>query len=156
MSKEYLIAVRDTDDAGEAISRVPSFAEPGDELVVLIVSEVPEAEIVGSRPPLQVLDPLATTGGVSSEPRAAWDRPVAMNSEELMEIRGRELCEAVDPKIASLHDLGYEARVEAVFGDEPGEAIRDYAGALNVREIYVTKAFYEDLDEDTRMLLTAI
>jgi hypothetical protein len=156
MSKEFLIPVRDTEDASEALARVPSFADAGDEIVVLIVSEVLGGEIVGSRPPSQVLDPLATTGGVSSEPRAAWDRPVAISSEEMMEMKGRELCEALDSKIAGLHELGYEARAEAVFNDDPGDAIRDYAGDLSVRDIYLTRAFYEDLDEETQTLVTAI
>jgi hypothetical protein len=156
MDREFLIAVKDTEDAGKAIARVPSIAEPGDEIVVLVISEVPESEIVAERPPTQVLDPLATTGGVSSEPRAAWDRPVAISSEELMEMKDRELHEAIDPKIASLHELGFDARVEAVFGDDPGPTIRDYAGDLNVRDVYVTRTFYDDLDEETQSQVSTL
>ena len=44
MSKQYLIPVKDTEDANNAIARVPGVADQGDEVVVLIVSEVPEGE----------------------------------------------------------------------------------------------------------------
>ena len=156
MSRQFLIPVRDTDDARSAIARVASIAEAGDEIVVLIVSTVPEGEIVDSRPPSQVLDPLATTGGVSSEPRAAHDRPVMMNREELMEIKGREMCDALSSEIASLHDRGFEGRVEALFSDEAGPTIRDYANDLGVTEICATREFREDLDAETREAVKAV
>jgi hypothetical protein len=156
MTRQFLIPARDAEDASEAIARVPSIAREGDELVVLIVSKVPEGERVDSRPPGQVMDPLATTGGVSSEPRAAHDRPVMISREEIMEIKGREMVEALHPRIADLHDRGYGARVEAIFSDEPGAAIRDYAGDLNVTDVYLTSDFKEDLDDETQELVRTL
>lgn len=156
MSKQYLIPVKDLKDAKNAIDRVPEFAEQGDEVVVLVVSEVPEGEYIGDVPPAQVLDPLATTGGVSSEPRAAHDQPVFLSREEIMETRGRELCEAIQPQIAALHDRGYEARVDAVFSDDPGPTIRDYAGDLKVNGVYVTRDFQSDLDSETQEVVKAL
>ena len=156
MSKQYLIPVKDTEDANTAIARVPEIAQQGDEVVILIVSEVPSGEYIGDAPPAQVLDPLATTGGVSSEPRAAHDQPEFLGREAIMEIRGRELCEALNPQIAALHDRGYEARVDAVFSDEPGPTIRDYAGDLNVSDVYMTREFQSDLDSETQELVKAL
>ena len=155
MSKQYLIPVKDTEDANNAIARVPGVADQGDEVVVLIVSEVPEGEYIGDSPPAQVLDPLATTGGVSSEPRAAHDQPEFLSREAIMEMRGRELCEALNPQIAALHDRGYAARVEAVFSDDPGLTIRDYAGDLNVTDVYMTPDFKSDLDSESQELVKA-
>lgn len=156
MSKQYLIPVKDTEDANNAIARIPDIATEGDEVVVLVISEVPEGEYVGDEPPRQVLDPLATTGGVSSEPRAAHDRPVFLSREEIMETRGRELCEAIQPQIAALHDRGYGARVDAVFSDDPGLTIRDYAGDLNVAGVYMTREFQSDLDSETQEVVKAL
>ncbi len=98
MAKQYLIPVKDVDDANRAIARVPEIADEGDEVVVLVVSEVPEAELVGSKPPPTVVDPLANSGGVSSAPRAADDVPQFIGREELMEMKGQELCEALNPE----------------------------------------------------------
>ena len=156
MSKQYLIPVKDTDDAQSAITRVPSVVEKGDEVVVLIVSEIPDAELVGSKPPPHVMDPLATTGGTASEPRAGADQPEFIGREELMNMRGQELREALSSQIASLHDQGYEARVEAVFSDEPGSTIRDVAGDLNVADVYVTREFRSDLDSETQAVVKTL
>ena len=156
MTRRFLIPARDAEDAQNVIARVPNFAEQGDDLVILIVSRVPEGERIRGRPPAQVLDPLATTGGMSSEPRAAHDRPVMIGREEIMEIQGRELVESLHPRIAELHDRGYSARVETIFSDEPGPAIRDYAEDLNVTDVYVTSEFREDLDSETRELVRAV
>jgi hypothetical protein len=150
MHKQYLIPADSIQDAGNALDHLPSGFKPGDEVVVLIVSEVPEGELVGSRPPVTVLDPLATTGGVSSEPRAVADQPEFIGREEIMEIRGRELCEAVQPRLAALHDRGYGARVDAVFSDDPDATILDYAGDLRADAVYVTPEFAAKLDEATR------
>ncbi len=156
MSKQYLIPVKDLEDGRRAIGRVADFASEGDEIVLLIISEVPEAELVGMKPPATVTDPLATTGGVSSAPRAADDQPVFIGREELMETRGQELCDALNPEIARLHELGYKARVEAMFSDDPGETIRDYAGDLDVDDVYITEEFREDLDAETQEVVKAI
>jgi hypothetical protein len=156
MGKQLLLPVKDPEDAGKAIARVQDIAQPGDEVVVLVVSEVPEGEYVGDRPPAQVLDPLATTGGVSSEPRAAHDQPVFMSREEIMEVKGQELREALNPQIAALHDRGYAARVDAVFSDDPDATIRDYAQDLDVTDIYTTAEFHEQLDKETRELVRAL
>lgn len=156
MTRQFLIPAKDLEDAQNVIDRIPSFAEQGDDLVVLIVSEVPEGERIEGRPPAQVLDPLATTGGVSSEPRAAHDRPVMIGREEIMEIRGRELVESLHPRIAELHDHGYGARAEAIFSDDPGPAIRNYAEDLNVTDVYVTPEFRKELDSETQELVRAV
>jgi hypothetical protein len=150
MNKQYLFPVNSSEDAGNAIEHLPSEVKPGDEVVVLIVSEVPEAELIGSRPPSTVEDPLATTGGVSSEPRAADDQPVFIGREEIMEVKGRELCDAVQPKIASLHDRGLGARVEAVFSDNPDATILDYAADLRPDAVFMTPEFAGRLEEATR------
>jgi hypothetical protein len=156
MTRQFLIPARDTEDAGNALSRVPSFAEQGDEVVVLIVSKVPEGEQIDSSPPAQVMDPLATTGGVSSEPRAAGDRPVMIGREELMELRGREASEVLHPRIADLHKQGYGARVITIFSDDPGPAIRDYAGDINVTDVYLTPEFKAELDDETQELVRTL
>jgi hypothetical protein len=156
MGKQYLIPVKDTDDANKAIARIPQIAEQGDEVVVLIVSDVPEGELTGSAPAPTVIDPMLTTGGTTSEPRAADDIPTFLGRDEIMEMKHRELCEALDPQIAGLHDRGYSARVDAVFSDEPGATIRDYASDLNVTDVYLTPEFRSDLDEETQELVKAL
>ena len=156
MSKQYLIPVKDVEDANDAIARLSGIAERGDNIVVLVISEIPESERIGSRPPEQVMDPLATTGGVAWAPTAAHDRPEFLGREEIMEAKGQELREALDPMIARLHEQGYEARVDAVFSDEPGNTIRDVAGDLNVTDVYVTESFRSKLDDETKEVVKAL
>jgi hypothetical protein len=156
MGKQYLIPVKDLADAHRAIGRVPDIAEKGDEIVLLMISEIPEPELIGSGPPETVLDPLKNSGGVSSAPRAADDVPEFIGREELMDSQGEELREAMNPEIARLHELGYQARVETMFSDKPGDTIRDYAGDLQVNDVYITKEFRDDLDKETQEVVKTI
>ena len=149
MNRRYLIPTRSIDDAENALARLPAVMEQGDEVVAIIASDVPEAELIGSRPSARVIDPLAITGGVSSEPRATADRPVFIGREEIMDLRGRELCDALRPKIAGLLERAYSARVEALFSHDPDVTILDYATDLRATGIYVTPEFLEALDEGT-------
>lgn len=156
MSRQYLIPVKDTDDAKKALTRLPEVMERDDEVVVLIVSDIPEGEMTGSAPPPTVLDPLATTGGTAAAGRAASDQPVFLGREEMMEIRGREMQEAMQPYISSLHDRGYRARAEAVFTDDAGATIRDVASDLAVTDVYITEDFRSDLDSETQERVKAL
>ena len=156
MARQYLIPAKSVDDATNAISQVPSTAEAGDEIVVLIISEVPEGELTGSRPPATVLDPLATTGGVSSEPRAGADRPQFLGREEIMEIKSREILEALNPQLERLHDQGFGARGETMFSDEPGPVIIDYAGDIDANSVVVTPEFYSELDAETQKAVRSL
>ena len=150
MSRHYLVPVKDTDDADKALARIPEVLEKGDELMLLVISEVPEGELIGSQPPPTVMDPLATTGGVATGGRVGGDQPVFLGREEIMESRRQELRIALNPRIAQLNEQGYTARMEAMFSDEPGETIRDYAGDLGIKDILVTSDFHADLDSTTR------
>jgi hypothetical protein len=156
MTRQYLIPVKDIQDANKAIAHIPEVATQGDEVVVLVISDVPQAELVGSKPPPTVMDPLANSGGVSSAPRAADDVPQFIGREEFMEIKRRELLDALNPQIARLHELGYDARVETVFSDEPGETIRDAAGDLTVADIYITEEYRSDLDEQIQEVVKVL
>lgn len=149
MSKQLLIPARNVEDADDAIRSIPNVAERGDEVVVLIVAEVPDAELVGTEPPPVITEPFAGGGTGFQAPRAPSDQPVFVSSERLMELKGREMCEALSGRIEGLHNAGFEARVEAMFSDTPAETIRDLAGDLDTRDVYVTGDFYEALkDED--------
>lgn len=156
MAGRYLIPAKDVGDAREAISMALRFAESGDEFVVLVISDVPAGELIGSEPPATVLDPLATTGGVASSGRAGSDTPEFVGREELMEMEGREIIEAIQPHIAALHQQGFEARGQAVFSDNAGATIRDVARDISATDVLVTRDFHEELDADTQELVKAL
>jgi hypothetical protein len=149
MSKQLLVPVRSVEDAREALPRVEAIAESGDEIVVLVISDIPEREMVGSEPSPATMEPLAHAGTGFSTPAPASDVPVFMESEEIIEKQGQAIVNTLADDIARLHDRGYNARVEAVFSESPAATIKDTAGDLSTREVYVTSSFYEEIkDED--------
>jgi hypothetical protein len=146
MSNQLLIPVQDVHDADHAIRRIPHVAQPGDTVVILAVSRIPEAEVLDTHQP---------TSGPIDMPQMGYqattspdDAPSFISSEELMEMKGQEICESLQSRIGRLHEGGYDARVDAVFSDKPAQTIREYAADLESTAVYVTSSFHHKLHDE--------
>jgi hypothetical protein len=147
MSRQVLIPTQSIDDADQAVQYVGAVASPGDQVVLLVVAPVPEAEFIGTAPPPIAADATVQTTGYAA-PRAPDDMPVFVGSEDLMSRRQQEFRDVLAPRLQQLHEKGYDARLDVMFSDSPAATIRDAAGDLDTPDVYVTSDFYSHLETD--------
>ena len=146
-----LVPVDGIEDAEAAIRGLPNVLEPGDEVVLLAVSEEPDEELIGSRPADVIPgNPYIGPAGATA-PVQPNDVPVFLSSDEIMERDGRDLKEALEARAASLRALGMDVRVDSVFSDKRADAVRNYARDIDPTNIAVTQHTYDGMLSDAEI-----
>ena len=127
MTRRILIPLDGTDKAATAISALPDLASPGDEVVLLSVSEPQKALQRGIRPGRVVWgDVGGPTGGVGAAARP--DMPVyGETTDQTFQRQLNETMNALRPVAADLEKQGFKVMMATEINEDPAEAIADVA-----------------------------